>query len=239
MRRALVTSLFVLPVLALAAGCGGDDEPSRAATAEAGSEFCDRAAEAETLGDAVNEAGTDPSAVEPAVRAALDAADATLEVAPDDVVERMTRTVAYQHEVADLLEQNDWDLVATYATDEGAALFGDDDAQADRDEIRAYLEEKCGIEDDSQQPVDSTATTSDGVDVDLPEGEEGIDRFIDLFVMGSGTEVTDEQRTCVHDELRDQVTIEQLELLVGGGVDEEAQIAVGLAFISCGIMQGT
>jgi hypothetical protein len=121
MRRALVTSLFVLPVLALAAGCGGDDEPSRAATAEAGSEFCDRAAEAETLGDAVNEAGTDPSAVEPAVRAALDAADATLEVAPDDVLERMTRTVAYQHEVADLLEQNDWDPSRTTASSPSTA----------------------------------------------------------------------------------------------------------------------
>ncbi|MFN8021934.1 MAG: hypothetical protein U0Q03_10440 [Acidimicrobiales bacterium] len=240
MRRPLV-ALFVLPALFVVA-CGGDDEPSRADTAEKGSEFCDRAAVAETRGDEVNQVGTDPAKVEPAVKAALESADAALELAPTDVVEVMTRVVDYQHRVADLLEANGWDLVATYATDEGAALFGDDAAQADRDSVRAYLEEKCGIVDDSTTDTSDTTATSDasgssGSDVDLPDGDAGIDRFIDLYAIGAGTEVTDEQRTCVKDELRDEVTIEQLELLVAGGVDEDTQVAVGLAFIRCDIMQ--
>jgi hypothetical protein len=230
------------------AACGGDDEPERAATAEEGSEFCTRAAEAESLGDEVNAVSTDPAKVQPAVEAVIAAYDATLELAPDDILEVMTRSVAYQKRVAEVVEANGWDLVAAAGTEEGQQIFSDTAAQADRDEIRAYLEDKCGIEDDTEQPTDTTVAggatgdttggvTGDGTPIDLPEGEEGIDRFVDLYAIGTSTEVTDEQRQCIQDELRDKVTVEQLELLVGGGIDEEAQIAVGLAFITCEVIQ--
>lgn len=241
MRRSL-RRLILLPVaLAPAAvglvSCGGDDEPERAATAEEGSAFCERAAEAESLGDEVNAAGDDPTKVEDAVTAAIAAGESTVEIAPTDILEVMTRTIEYQQQIADLLAANDWDIVAAYGTDEGAELFSDEAAQADRDEIRAYLEERCGIEDDSDQPADTTPGAA-GTDVDLPDGEAGVERFIDLYAIGTGADVTDEQRQCIQDQLRGQVTIEQLELLVGGGVDEDAQIAIGIAFVACDVFQG-
>ena len=231
---------MIVPAFAVVAltACGGDDEPERAATAEQGSEFCERAAEAESLGDAVNEASTDPVKVEAAVTAAIAAGEATVAVAPTDIVEAMTRAVEYQQQIAELLEANDWDLIAAYGTEEGAALFSDEAAQDDRDEIRSYLEEKCGIEDDSEQPADTAAPDGGGTSIDLPDGAAGIDQFIDLYAIGTGTDVTADQRQCIQDELRDAVTVEQLELLIGGGVDEQAQIAVGIAFISCDVIEG-
>jgi hypothetical protein len=141
-------------------------------------------------------------------------------------------------------------------------------AEDDRDDVRDYLEDRCDIEDDSDDTVpddtatddtvtdDTTADTAtddtgagattgddpdvsvDAVDVDLPDGEEGIRRFVELYSLGSGTEVTEEQTACVVAELEGDVTVEELEAVMGGEDDMATQQAVGLAFLTCDIVTG-
>lgn len=243
MKHATLPLLFVS--LLGVVSCGGDDG-GRASTAEEGSEFCDLAAEAEELGDEVDAAG-DPDELEDAVKAAMEAAEAAAAEAPEDIVDLLEDNVEFQRSAMELLEDNDWDPVAAAATAEGQELFGDEDAQADLEEAREYLEDKCGIENDADDP-DPTGTPTDtgaptdtgsgGPSVDLPDGEAGYLRFVELYSIGAGVEVTDEQQACLVDEMSGSVTVEQLERVIGGEVDEDAQIAVGLAFISCGVIEG-
>ena len=73
---------------------------------------------------------------------------------------------------------------------------------------------------------------------DLPEGDAGFERFLDMYAIGSGVGLTPEQRQCLRDELAGEVSVEDLELLVNGGASDETQTAVGVAFISCDALAG-
>jgi hypothetical protein len=258
-------SLLILGTTAALAGCGSDDpspsadsvvtttvaaspdttEESAPPTTEASttaestpatdsghasSEFCTTAAEAEELGDEVDGAFADtPAQLEAVVTAALEASQATLELAPPDIADAMQRTVEFQQRFAALLGENGWDATKAFATPEGAKLLADSQtADADLEQVRKYLEAHCGIADDS-------ATTDASVPALLPDGDEGLRRFIQLYSIGSGVDVTDEQEDCFVDELSGKVDSAQLEEALSDEADEEVKIAVGVAVLACDI----
>ena len=179
------------------------------------SEFCATAAEAEALGDQVNPAAASgsPEELQTAVEAALEANEATIAIAPPEIADAMARATEFQTEFAELMRSYDWDFQAATSSAEGQELLGDTaEVEADLDEVRAYLEETCGIRDDT----DDTTNTDDGTNTGatLPEGDAGLRRFIQLYALGSGNEVTPEQEDCFVQELSGKVEVEQLEAIL-------------------------
>ena len=52
-----------------------------------------------------------------------------------------------------ILEQYDWDPAAAFSSAEGQAFARDGAAvEVELDQVRTYLEEQCGIIDDSDEP---------------------------------------------------------------------------------------
>jgi hypothetical protein len=200
-------------------------------------EFCAAAAEAEELGDGVDAAfAAGPEELESVVTAALEASEASLELAPADIADAMERSVDFQQRFAALLEENDWDAATALATPEGLELQ-EDGAAADEDlaAVRRYLELNCGIEDDSDDPDDTAASVSP----QLADGDAGVRQFIQLYAVGAGVEVTEEQEDCFVEELAGKVEVEQLEQALTSEADEDVKVDVGLAVLACDIPLAT
>ena len=115
-----------------------------------------------------------------------------------------------------------------------------------------YLSDKCGIET-HETTTDDTVTVDDTIAIDdtivpddtlapgvidLGEGEEAINKFLDFYELGTGATLTDEQRTCIVDALADDVTGDELNEAIAGTPSEELQQALGLAFIGCDVAVG-
>lgn len=196
-----------------------------------GSEFCRVAADAETIGDQVEAAtAAGPEELERVVTAALTGAHQTLALAPADIVDVMARTVAFQDQFVALLQQYDWDADAAFASPEAQDYVAHSSAlDADLHEVRSYLEEHCGIVDDSDQPDTTVAAT------DLPDGDAGIRRFLQLYALGADVEVTPEQEDCFVEQLTGHVEVDQLEAMLAGGDDNETEVQIGLAVFACDI----
>jgi hypothetical protein len=196
------------------------------------SEFCTTAAEAEALGDEVDPAlAAGPQELEEAVTAAVAGSEATLELAPEEIADLMATNVDFQRRLADILAEYDWDADVALTTPDGEELLAErEEIDSDLAEVRAYLEENCGIEDDSDsdEPDDATAMT-------LPAGDEGLRRFIQLYSIGASVDVSQEQEDCFVEELSGEVEVEQLELALSGEAPEAVNMAVGLAVLGCGI----
>jgi hypothetical protein len=196
------------------------------------SEFCTTAAEAEALGDEVDAAfAAGPEELEAAVTAAVQGSEATLELAPDEIADAMASNVEFQQLLAAILADYDWDANAALTTPEGEELLAERETiERDLARVRTYLEENCGIEDDSDEPDDTTS-----VSVTLPAGDEGLRRFIQLYAIGASVDVTQEQEDCFVEELSGEVEAEQLQLALSGEAPQAVNMAVGVAVLSCGI----
>ena len=241
----MMKRLAVLSVLAFSfAACGGSDD--QAASASEGDAFCSLAQVAKDDNDALDGLDiTDPTAVRVGLSTALDSLSALAAEAPADIEATVNKLLTNEEKLEDLLEANDFDFVEMAQSDEGKALLADESLEVPGDELDTYLNEKCGIEIDDTVPTDDTVATDDtigsdvtigsDISIDLGEGEDAINRFLDFFELGTGTELTDEQRACVVDELRDSITGDELNEAISGNPSEEATQALGLAFIGCDI----
>ena len=113
------------------------------------------------------------------------------------------------------MKANDYDFAKLAASDEGKKLLDDDDISKTGDELDTYLSDKCGIATDDTTPSDDTVapddtapddtvaddTSGSGISIDLGEGEDAINKFLDFYELGTGQTLTDEQRSCIVDAL--------------------------------------
>ena len=240
--------LVLLSVVALSfTACGDDDEV--AATATEGDQFCTLAQVAADDHDALETMDfTDPSVVKLQLGAAIDSLNAAAAKAPKDISDTVKSLLSDQEELESLLEEHDFDIVEFSTSDEGKAFAEKDDESTLGDEFDTYLTDKCGIDrpesSDDTTSVDDTIAVEDtivpdetlapGV-IDLGEGEEAINKFLDFYELGTGSTLTDEQRTCIVDALADDVTGDDLNEAIAGQASEELQQALGLAFIGCDV----
>ena len=235
-----------LALLAIAAlpwalvACGGDDDGGDAGGAD--SDFCTLAKAADSSGDDASTAldSADPAQIEEALNAALADAERAAEIAPDDIKAAVEKVVDGQRQLIEGLERNDWDILAAIGDEEFAALIEDESFQEASDELDAYLETTCGIAQEDDSATDSTTPVDGTTGFELSDDPEAaLDQFLQLYEIGSGTELTDEQRTCLKDALGEELSSEDLASVVNGGaVSDEITTAVGLAFVSCGATPG-
>jgi hypothetical protein len=151
-----------------------------------------------------------------------------------------------------VLADNDFDFTKMATTDEGKELIAEAEESTLGPEFDTYLSEKCGIATDDES-TDDTTPTDDTVAVDetiipddtlapsgidLGEGEEAINQFLDFYELGTGSTLTDEQRTCIVDALVDKVTGDDLNEAIAGTPSPELTQALGLAFIGCDAAPG-
>ncbi len=228
-------------ILALAA-CGSSD--GAAATATEGDAFCKLAQTAKDDNDALDNVDiTDPQAVKLEFGAAVDSLTAAAAKAPQDIADTVNELLAQEEELEKLLKANDYDIAKMSETDEGKVLIADAEKSTTGDDFKAYLADKCGIEssDDTTPsdtaPVETSAAGDTSVDtiVDLGEGEEAINTFLDFYELGTSTELTDEQRSCLVSKLADQVSGADLNQAIAGQASEAVEQALGLAFIGCNV----
>jgi hypothetical protein len=251
--------LVLLSVVAMSFTACGDDKKV-AATATAGDEFCTLAQVAADDNDALDEMDvTDAATVKLQLSAAIDSLNAASKKAPKDIAETVTALLADEERLEKLLRDNDFDIVKMSETDEGKEFIAEADESTDGDEFDTYLSDKCGIErpdssSDDTTPVDDTIVTEDttpvddtivtevtvpsGVSVELGEGEDAINQFLDFYELGTGADLTDEQRSCIVDALAGKVTGDDLNEAIADTPSEELTQALGLAFIGCDVAVG-
>ncbi len=236
--------LVLLSVAALSfAACGSSDEV--AATATEGDAFCKLAQIAKDDNDALDNVDlSDPAAVKLELGAAIDSLTAASAKAPKDIADTVKTLVTNEEKLEDLLAENDYDFVKVAASDEGKELLADESLEEPGDELDAYLSDKCGIETDDTTvdtaPVDDTIIpdVSSAAGIDLGEGEEAINKFLDFYELGTSTTLTDDERSCIVSALVDEVTGDELNQAINGEASEELQQALGLAFIGCEVAVG-
>jgi hypothetical protein len=248
----MMQRLALVSVVALSfTACGSSDDV--AATATKGDAFCELAQVAADDNDALDSMDvTDPATVKLQLSASIDSLSAVSKKAPKDITDTVEALLADEERLEKLLSDNDFDIVKMSTTDEGKKLIADAEDSTEGDDFDAYLTEKCGIErpessSDDTTPVDDTiavdetivpdGTLGGGV-IDLGEGEEAINKFLDFYELGTSSTLTDEQRTCIVDALVDDVTGDELNQAIAGQPSEELQQALGLAFIGCDVTVG-
>jgi hypothetical protein len=238
MRKQLaLTALLVLGLTA----CGSSD--GVAATAKQGDAFCKLAQSAKDDHDALDVMDTsNPDTVKLNFGAAIDSLSAVVAKAPKDIADTAKLLLAKEEDLEKLLKDNDYDVVKLAATEEGQKLSDDKEAEQAGDEFDKYLSDKCGIETSDSTPSDTIApdetappgdTAAPGVTIDLGEGEDAINKFLDFYELGTGTKLTPEQRSCIVAELSDKVQGTELNDAVNGTPSPELEQALGLAFLDC------
>lgn len=242
MRKFVLVSVVALGFTA----CGGGE--GVAATATEGDAFCKLAQVAKDDNDALDAIDvTDPAKVKLEFGAAIDSLSAAAAKAPKDIADTVKKLLSDEEQLEGLLKDNDYDIIKMSETDEGKKLIADAEDSTTGDEFKTYLTDKCGIEtadttpDDTTPdatPVDTNAIDDSSVDtiVDLGEGEAAINKFLDLYELGTGAELTSDQRSCIVSKLVDTVTGAELnQAIAGQPPSEELQQALGLAFIGCDV----
>jgi hypothetical protein len=240
-------ALSVAAVSVALVACGGDDDGGGASSS---GDFCTEARAADTSGDAVDAAldSGDPDAIKAAFDDALADAERAQDLAPDEIRDAVDTVVDGQRRLIELFGAEDFDVTAIFANEDFQTLIEDESFQTASDDLDAFLARECGIDGDgsadgSSDTPDTAATgdtdTGGTGTIDLGNGdpEAALDQFISLYEIGSGTELTDEQRTCLKDGLRDELTAEQLsEIANSGNVSDDVTTALGLAFIQCDVL---
>lgn len=164
-RRQRTISVIGASLALVLAGCGGGSEEASA------EEFCDLAEDANDASDDVDAAfdSGDPGDIEDAINDAIAAAEAAVDAAPDDIKPVAETVLEAQQDLANVLEDYDWDIEAA-ATDEGGELMElieDDSIQEASDELDDYLDDECGIEQDDTSE-DTGSDTTEEASGDLP-----------------------------------------------------------------------
>lgn len=243
-KELILTAAFIVGMSA----CGSDG--GVASTAREGDEFCKLAEIADADNDDLEAiSGTDPDEIKRTLSAAIDSLDAAVAKAPKDIADTAQTLLESEEDLERLLKKNDYDIVKMSETEEGKALLEDETAQASGDDFKAYLDDKCGIapndsSDDTTAdtvpvvtvPADTNAGSTADTIVDLGEGEDAINQFLDFYELGTGEDLTDEQRQCVVDALVDKVTGEELNQAIAGNSSDKVNQALGLAFLNCNLV---
>jgi hypothetical protein len=252
MRRLPLLICAGLAVGATACGSSG----GTAATAKEGDAFCKAADTANTDNDALDSLDfTDPAQVKLQLPAAIDSLSAAVAKAPKDIADTAKELLTREEAIEAQLQKNDWDVVKTQASPEGKKAFDDMDKSTAPADFRNYLKDKCGIVSTSDTTGDTTpsdttgdttpsdttgdttASTEPAGTIDLGSGEDAINKFLDLYEIGTGQQITDEQRACVIDALdKANLSGDDLEKAMNGQADTAVEQALGLAFISCNIV---
>ncbi len=223
-----VAALLVLGLTA----CGSSD--GVAATATKGDAFCKLAQIAKDDNDALDAIDiTDPDKVKLELGVAIDSLTAALAKAPKDIADTVKKLLSDEEKLEKLLKDNDYDIVKMGATDEGQALIAEADKSTTGDDFDTYLSDKCDIDTSDTTPSDSAPSDTQGID--LGEGEEAINTFLDYYQLGTGTELTSEERSCIVAALADKVTGDDLNQAMNDEPSPELQQALGLAFINCNV----
>lgn len=240
--------LALLSVLAIAfTACGSSD--GKAATASDGDAFCTAAQVAKADNDALQDLDpTDPAKVKVQLSGAIDSLSTVAAKAPADISATVNKLLAAEEKLEGLLEDNDFDFVKMLATDEGKQLIADDEITKVGDDLDKYLNDKCGIVTDDSVATDDTVATDDSIatddtvgsdmSIDLGEGEDAINQFLDFYELGTSSKLTDDERACIVDALSD-VSGADLNAAIAGNSSEEVQQALGLAFINCNVAVGS
>jgi hypothetical protein len=235
--------LALLSVLAIAfTACGSSD--GQAATATEGDQFCTLAQVARDDEQTLeNVDPTDATALKLNYSAAIDSVSAMAAKAPKDISATVRKLLADEEELEGLLKDHDYDFTKFAASDEGKAILEENTISETGKELDAYLSDKCGIDiTDDTTPVadtipvtDTVAVGSSDTIVDLGEGEEAINQFLDFYELGTGATLTDVERSCIVSNLVDKVTGADLNQAIAGEPTEEVQLALGQAFIDCNV----
>ena len=240
--------LALLCVLALSfTACGSSD--GVAATASEGDQFCKLATAAKADNDALsNVDSADASAVKLQLGAAIDSLTSMAAKAPSDISDTVQTLLTKFEALEKILQDNDFDFAKVAASDEGKKLLADDGISKSGDDLDKYLSDKCGIATDDTVATDETVASDDtiatddsvapddtagsDISIDLGEGEDAINKFLDFYELGTGAKLTDEDRACIVDALKD-VSGDELNEAIAGNPSEAVQQALGLAFINC------
>jgi hypothetical protein len=237
-------ALLSVSVLAIAfTACGSSDD--QAATASEGDQFCTLAQTARDDEQALeNMDPTDADALKVQLSGAIDSLTAMAAKAPKDISDTVNELLDSEENLESLLKKYDYDFAKLAASDEGQKLQDDDDISKNGDAVDAYLSDKCGIVTDDTVATDDTIATDDtvvtddtagsGISIDLGEGEDAVNKFLDFYELGTGQTLTDEQRSCIVDGLKD-VSGDELNEAITGNPSEDVKQALGLAFINCDV----
>jgi hypothetical protein len=251
--RTTRTPVFITAALLLGATACGSSGGS-AATAKQGDAFCKQAEVAKAEHDKLDAVDyTNPNEVKLTLGTAIDSLSVLVSKAPKDIKDTSQTLLDKEEELESLLKKNNYDFEKVYASDEGKKLIDSTELQKTSDDFDKYLSDKCGIASDTTDNTDVTDTTpldttgdttsgttgdSTGFTVDLGTGDDAINKFLDLYEMGTGQKLTDDQRKCVVDALRGKVSGDDLNKAINGEADAAVTQALGLAFITCNIVGG-
>lgn len=219
------SSLILVASIGLA-GCGSD-APKQADTAEPGSEFCALSQTARDIGAKVDISSRDAGELKDQISAALEASEAAAAAAPKDFEDLAKESVATQEQFIEILVDNDYDVVAATATNEGKALFQNPRYTEIQDERDEYLQDKCEI-----APTDNTT----GSDISLAAGDEGIRQLFALLQINPDARVTDEQIDCAVDVLSGAISDDDIAAIANqGDVSDEGAAVFTDAVATCGL----
>jgi hypothetical protein len=235
MRLRLSLAAFLLASTVLVA-CGGDSGGGGGATATEGDEFCTLAKAADSSNDQASTAldtGDADKIKTELTRAAADGARAA-KAAPDDIRATVDKVVDGQNQIIAALERNDWDILKAFSDKEFATLIEDTSFATAGDKLETYLSDKCGI---APETADTEAAT-ETMPADAASGD-AIDQFLRLYEVGSGTQLTDEQRSCLKEAVGDKLTTDDLTAIVQSGEPSgELALVLGTAFLTCNVVTG-
>jgi hypothetical protein len=244
-------SLVLLSVAALSLAACGSSDGGQAATATKGDSFCKLAQTAADDNDALDALDfTDADKVKINLSAALDSLTAAAAKAPKDVAADVKDLLTMEEAIETQLKKNNYDIAKTDATTDGKAAIEALSKSPIPDSFDKYLSDKCGIirpTDDStpdSTPTDDTTATGDtiatddtstDISIELGDGDDAINKFLDFFELGTGTKLTDDQRSCIVSALSGKVTGDDLNKAISGQASDALSLAVGQAFLSCNV----
>jgi len=230
--------------------CGSSD--GQAATASEGDNFCKLAQVAKDDNDALDDlVPTDPAKVKVQLSGAIDSLTVVEAAAPKDIKDTVKTLLTNEEKLESLLEDNDFDFEKFAASDEGKELLADDSISKTGEDLDAYLTDKCGIASDDTVATEATVPTADTVatddtvgsddtagsdiTIDLGEGDDAINKFLDFYELGTSTTLSDEDRQCIVDALSGKVTGDDLNEAINGEASDDLSQTLGLAFIGCDV----
>ena len=252
--------LVLFSVVALGfTACGSSD--GVAATATKGYAFCTLAQTAADDNDTLDALDfTDSAKVRLDLPAAIDSLSAAVAKAPKDIATDSGKLLTMEESIETLLKANDFDVVKMNATDEGKKAFDDLNKSPIPKEFDKYLTDKCGIArpsttddttpadgtlgtGDTSAPSDTIATddtsvtddTGSDISIELGEGADAINKFLDFYELGTSSTLSDTDRSCIVDNLVDKVTGDELNEAIAGNPSDALSLALGQAFITCNV----
>jgi hypothetical protein len=245
MKRIALASIVALSFTA----CG--DNTSVPATAAKGDAFCTLAQTAhddnKALNDMSNSDLADKAKIKLRLTAAIDSLTAMVAKAPKDVVVSAKKQLEVELAVEKLFKDNDYDLIKVTSSDAGKKVLAESQSSTADEELKSYLNDKCGIAPPATTPADTTpldttpldttpVDTATGDTINLGEGDAAINKFLDLYEISVNVTLTADQRSCIVSDLSGKVTGADLNEAINSGNGSQAvEQALRLAFTNCNV----